>query len=57
MLEDIDIQEVCNIIYNFAEANHVDTLTGIELMVSHFKHLSEHEQQALTNFMEFTRQG
>jgi hypothetical protein len=57
MLKDIDIQEACNIIYAFAEANHVDALTGIELMVTHFTQLSKNEQEAITDFMVYTRQG
>ena len=57
MIIDLNIQEACDIIYRFAEANQVDPLTGIELMVTHYTQLSKKEQDALIDFMAYTRRG
>lgn len=54
MLKELDIQEACDTIYRFADANQVDPLKGIELMVTHYKQLSNKEQQALVDFMAYT---
>ena len=54
MIKDIDIQTACNIILDFAQANQVDVLTGMELMVKHYKILSAAERQALVEFMAET---
>ena len=48
----INIEEACEIIYCFADANQKDPLTGIELMVKYFKQLSPKEQQSLVIFMD-----
>jgi hypothetical protein len=48
----IDIEEACETIYRFADANQKDPLTGIELMVTHYKQLSPKEQQSLVVFMD-----
>lgn len=57
MIKELDIQEACNTIYRFAEANQVDPLKGIELMVTHYNQLSKKEQQSLVDFMAYTRGG
>jgi hypothetical protein len=41
-----------DIILNFSEANQVDPLKGIELMVKNFRQLSPHELRAIRVFME-----
>ena len=51
----IDINEACDTIYRFADANQTDPLTGIELMVKYFKQLSPKEQQSLVVFMDKTK--
>jgi hypothetical protein len=51
----INIEHACETIYRFSDANQVDPLTGIELMVAYFKQLSQHEQDSLCLFMEKTK--
>lgn len=55
MLKEIDIHSACDVIYSFAEANGVDELTGIELMVKYYGQLSPRERAALHTFMEETK--
>lgn len=57
MLKELNIQEACDTIYYFAEANQVDPLKGIELMVTHYTQLSKKEQEALVDFMAYTRRS
>jgi hypothetical protein len=57
MIKELDIQEACDTIYRFADANQVDPLRGIELMVAYYKQLSKKEQEALVDFMAYTRAG
>ena len=52
MLKEMDIQDAYNAIQAFSEANQVDELTGIELMVKYYKQLSIRERLALNTFME-----
>lgn len=52
MLEQMDIEHACLAIEAFAEANRVDQLTGVELMVRHWRQLNSHELSALHTFME-----
>jgi hypothetical protein len=48
------IEQSLEIIEDFFVANQVsDPLTGMEIMVKHFKQLSELEQQALLTFMAY----
>ena len=48
------IEQALEIIEDFFTANQiVDPLTGMEIMVKHFKQLSELEQQALIAFMDY----
>ena len=51
----MDINEACETIELFAEVNHLDPLSGIEVMVKYFKQLSLHERNALITFMEETK--
>lgn len=51
----MDINEACNTIELFAEANQLDPLTGIEIMVKYYKQLSPRERNALVTFMEETK--
>jgi hypothetical protein len=51
----IKLEEACEVIYRFAEANQIDPLTGIELMVKYYKQLSPKEQQSLVIFMDATK--
>lgn len=55
MIKELDIQEACDTIYRFADANQVDPLKGIELMVTHYTQLSKKEQDSLVDFMAYTR--
>ena len=55
MLKDMDIKTACDAIYAFADANQVDELTGIELMVKYYGQLSPRERTALQTFMEETK--
>jgi hypothetical protein len=48
------IEQALEIIEDFFAANQVsDPLSGMELMVQHFKQLSQLEQQALITFMDY----
>jgi hypothetical protein len=50
----VTIEQSLEIIEDFFVANQiVDPLTGMEIMVTHFKQLSKLEQQALLTFMEY----
>lgn len=51
----MNIRDAYNTIYAFAEANQVDELTGIELMVKYYGQLSPRERTALNTFMEETK--
>jgi len=55
MLKEMDIQDAYGAIQAFAEANQVDELTGIELMVKYYRQLSVRERTALHTFMEETK--
>ena len=55
MIKDLDIQQACDTITAFAEANQVDQLTAVELMVKYYSQLSPKEQRSLVDFMEYTR--
>jgi hypothetical protein len=55
MIKKIDLKTACDVIYRFADANHVDSLRAIELMVSCYNQLAQHEKQSLTIFMEETK--
>ena len=55
MIKKIDLKTACDVIYRFADANQVDPLHGIELMVGCYNQLAQHEKQALTIFMEKTK--
>jgi hypothetical protein len=50
------LTQAFEIIEDFFAANHIeDPLTGIEVMVAHYKQLSKTEQQALATFMDASR--
>ena len=51
----MDISEACEIIYDFADVNQLDPLTGIEIMVKYFNQLAPHERDALFTFMDETK--
>ena len=51
MLKTMDIQEAYLYIQDFAKANQVDELTGIEYMVKYYQQLSVRERLALQVFM------
>ena len=55
MLKTMDIQEAYLYIQDFAKANQVDELTGIEYMVKYYRQLSVREQLALEVFMNETK--
>ena len=48
----MNLEKSVDIILDFAEANNVDPLQGIELMVKHFRQLSPQELRAIRVFME-----
>jgi hypothetical protein len=48
----MNLEIAVDIILNFSEANQVDPLKGIELMVEHFRQLSPTELRAIRVFME-----
>ena len=48
----MNLEIAVDIILNFSEANQVDPLKGIELMVKHFRQLSPLELRAIRVFME-----
>jgi len=51
------IEQAFEIIEDFFAANQVtDPLTGMELMVKHYKQLNKQEQQALVTFMAASRE-
>lgn len=49
------IEEAYEYIQDFAQANQVDELTGIEYMVKYYAQLSPRERIALAVFMDETR--
>lgn len=49
------IEDAYGAIQAFSQANHVDELTGIELMVKHYRQISSRERAALHTFMEETK--
>jgi hypothetical protein len=50
------IEQAFEIIEDFFIANQIeDPLTGMEVMVTHYKQLSQQEQQALATFMDASR--
>lgn len=51
MLKTMNIQEAYLYIQDFAKANQVDELTGIEYMVKYYQQLSVRERLALEVFM------
>jgi hypothetical protein len=51
----MNLETAVDTILDFADANQVDPLQGIELMVSCYNQLAQHEKQALTIFMEETK--
>lgn len=55
MLENMSIEESCEIIEDFCTANRVDALTGMELMVKHWIKLNRWERTAVTVFMSHTK--
>lgn len=50
----MNLETAVDTILDFSQANQVDPLRGIELMVKHFRQLSAREQRALTVFMDET---
>lgn len=55
MISEMTIDEAYVYIQNFAQANQVDELTGIEYMVKYYAQLSPRERLALGVFMAETR--
>ena len=50
------LTQAFEIIEDFFAANHIeDPLTGMEVMVAHYKQLSKTEQAALATFMDASR--
>lgn len=54
MLNDMTLEESCEIIEDFCSANGVDSLTGVELMVRHWIKLNRWERTAVRVFMDKT---
>lgn len=51
------IEQAFEIIEDFFTANQVeDPLSGMELMVRHYKQLNKQEQEALVTFMDASRE-
>ena len=48
----MNLETAVDTILDFSQANQVDPLKGIELMVTHFRQLSPHELRAIRVFME-----
>jgi hypothetical protein len=55
MIKQMTIDEAYERIQDFAQANQVDELTGIEYMVRYYDQLSPNERVALGVFMAETR--
>ena len=55
MIKEMTIDQAYVYIQNFAQANHVDELTGIEYMVRYYAQLSPRERLALGVFMDETK--
>lgn len=55
MIKDMTIDEAYVYIQDFAQANKIDELTGIEYMVRYYTQLSPRERIALAVFMAETR--
>lgn len=51
----MDIHEACLYIQDFAKANKIDELTGIEYMVRYYDQISPRERLALAVFMAETK--
>ena len=52
-----NLEQAFEIIEDFFAANQVkDPLTGMELMVKHYKQLNKQEQEALVTFMAASRE-
>ena len=54
MIKEMTIEEAYEYIQDFAQANQVDELTGIEYMVKYYTQLSARERIALQIFMAET---
>lgn len=52
----MNIDTAVDVILDFSDANQVDPLTGIELMVKHFRELSPKELRAVRIFMDECKQ-
>ena len=52
----MNLETAVDIILDFSEANSVDPLQGIELMVKHFRLLSAQELRAIRVFMDESKQ-
>ena len=52
----MNLNTAVDIILDFSQANQVDPLRGIELMVKHFRQLSPTELRALRTFMDEFKQ-
>lgn len=50
----MNIDEACDRITRFAQANGVDELRAVELMVQYYRQLSSPERAALVTFMDYT---
>ena len=55
MIKEMTVDEAYVYIQNFAIANKIDELTGIEYMVKYYTQLSPRERLALQVFMAETR--
>ena len=52
----MNLEDAIDTILDFSEANQVDPLNGIELMVKHFRQLSPKELRAIRVFMDESKQ-
>lgn len=55
MIKEMTVQEAYLYIQDFAQANKIDELTGIEYMVKYYAQISPRERLALAVFMDETR--
>lgn len=55
MIREMTVDEAYVYIQNFAQANQIDELTGIEYMVKYYAQLSPRERIALRVFMDETK--
>lgn len=51
------IDDACDILESFADANHLDHLTALEVMVKHYRIISDTERIALNTFMDYGRKN